>query len=83
MSQMGPDPVRDGAILIATNGRPTTRPDMFDGRYTQNDSTGGRQHRYGADANWGVLDDSGHWRHLANTTELVLPLAHLSPQPKL
>ena len=23
-----------------------------------------------------------HWRHLANTTELVLPLAHLSLQPK-
>ena len=23
-----------------------------------------------------------HWRHLANTSELVLPLAHLSPQPK-
>jgi len=23
-----------------------------------------------------------HWRHLANTTELVLPLAHPSPQPK-
>jgi len=23
-----------------------------------------------------------HWRHLANTIELVLPLAHLSPQPK-
>jgi len=23
-----------------------------------------------------------HWRHLANIIELVLPLAHLSPQPK-
>jgi len=23
-----------------------------------------------------------HWRHLANTIELVLPLAHPSPQPK-
>ena len=23
-----------------------------------------------------------HWRHLANTIELVLPSAHLSPQPK-
>ena len=23
-----------------------------------------------------------HWRHLANTTELVLPSAHPSPQPK-
>jgi len=23
-----------------------------------------------------------HWRHLANTTELVLPSAHLNPQPK-
>jgi len=23
-----------------------------------------------------------HWRHLANTTKRVLPLAHLSPQPK-
>jgi len=23
-----------------------------------------------------------HWRHLANTIELVLPWAHLSPQPK-
>jgi len=23
-----------------------------------------------------------HWRHLANTTEFVLPLAHPSPQPK-
>jgi len=23
-----------------------------------------------------------HWRHLANTTELVLPSAHQSPQPK-
>jgi len=23
-----------------------------------------------------------HWCHLANTTELVLPLAHPSPQPK-
>jgi len=23
-----------------------------------------------------------HWRHLANTTELVLPSAHASPQPK-
>jgi len=24
-----------------------------------------------------------YWHHLANTTELVLPLAHPSPQPKL
>jgi len=23
-----------------------------------------------------------HWRHLANTIELVHPLAHWSPQPK-
>jgi len=23
-----------------------------------------------------------HWRHLANTIKLVLPSAHLSPQPK-
>jgi len=23
-----------------------------------------------------------HWRHLANTIELVLPSAHLSPKPK-
>jgi len=25
---------------------------------------------------------TAHWRHLANTIELVLPSAHSSPQPK-
>ena len=27
------------------------------------------QNRYGADANWSVLDGGEHWRNLANTTE--------------
>jgi len=28
--------------------------------------------RYGADADWGVVDGDAHWRHLANTTELLV-----------
>jgi len=27
------------------------------------------QHRYDADANWGVLDEGAHWHNLANMTE--------------
>jgi len=36
--------------------------------YSQQISSG--QHRYGADADWGVLDRGAHWRHLANMLEL-------------
>ena len=32
---------------------------------------------------WYVPSMRAHWHHLVNTTELVLPLAHPSPQPKL
>jgi len=31
---------------------------------------GSGQHRYGMDANWGVLDGGANWRNLTNTTEL-------------
>ena len=27
------------------------------------------QHRYGADADWGALDGTVHWRNLTNTIE--------------
>jgi len=27
------------------------------------------QHRYGVDADWGLLDSGAHWRHRANTVE--------------
>jgi len=30
------------------------------------------QKRYGADADWGVLDGAGDWRHLANTIKLSM-----------
>jgi len=30
------------------------------------------EHRYSADAEWGVLDEGAHWRHLANTIERPL-----------
>jgi len=47
-------PTPEGAILI-WRPKPRTRPKMSGGRYTQRNSTSG-QHRYGADADWGVLD---------------------------
>jgi len=46
---------REWAILSAKRGRPMTCPNMSGSRYTQSDSAGG-QHRYGADADFGVLD---------------------------
>ena len=43
---------------------------MSDGQYTQTRLSRG-QHRYGVDADWGVLDGvhNAHWRNLANTTK--------------
>jgi len=50
--------IREGSILRAKRGRPRTCQFMSDGRYSKGLSR--RQHRYDADADWGVLDGGAH-----------------------
>jgi len=51
----------------AKTGRLRMCPDTSGGRYSQKRPSTG-QHRYGAEADWGVVDGDAHWRNLANTT---------------
>ena len=61
-------PTCEGANLRAKKGRIMDMPGhVRRSIYSKRLSRG--QHRYGADADWRVLDRSALWRHLANTTQ--------------
>jgi len=53
----------EGAILRAKMGRSITCPDMWSKWLSRG------QNRYGADADWRLLEMELHWRHLTSTTE--------------
>jgi len=65
-------PTHEGAILRVKGGQPRTYPDMFNGWYTQIDSSGGGRRRaalvqYGC--RLGCTGWGAHWRHPVSTTE--------------
>jgi len=47
-------------MFVAKRGRPVSSPDMSGGLYIYSKELSREQHRYGADADWIVLDGSVH-----------------------